>query len=744
MRRRRAFLPVALALLGSISGTRVTAQAPAGSDRPVVGLVLSGGGARGFAHLGVLKVLHEMNVPVDVIAGTSMGAVVGGVYATGLSYPQLEELVLREDWSRIFEDDPARSALPMRRKRLDRQQPMGPEFGIGLDGLRFPPALIGDSNLTNALQAYTYRAARLDHFDELAIPFRAVAADLSDGSMVVLDSGNLGDAMRASMAVPGAFTPLTIGGRQLVDGGLVMNLPVEIARSMGADVLIVSDVSTTLEEAPDPKSAIGIARRLMVVVTSRSTAEQIALLGENDIYIRGDLSGIASSDFATLDTAMSVGRAAAQAPSVAAKLAALAVSEAEFEAITRERAASLSRSAVLRPIAVEIDTTKTRLAPRVIAEVLGVEPGEALSPTLLREDLKRVVGYGGFEGADFRVRGTPEGDVLEVHPVDKSWGPTFLRPALSLADQQRGTGGWSLRGYIEWTRLAARGGEAWAEFELGTRHGVRIWSQLPLDAAERLFVVGYGSLGRREVFPEVEGLPISLDLTDREAFAGIGVRLGWWGDLIVGGTIAHNKLVAPPDIPDLQDEIWDERSVEVRLDVDILDRVAFPSSGARLQVDYSRAGSALGGTVAFEQLGIEALGAASTGPLSATVGILASTGLGTEVPYYRSQPLGGIERLAGVSRDAVSGPYAALAKVTLAYRLGADASDAGGGLRVGVSGEAGQAQRESTGWSWLPDNLLWGGSLWIGGDTPIGPMKVALAAIDGRSPGWVVQVGAPR
>jgi NTE family protein len=733
---------VALSLLGGASRTDAAAQAVNGSDRPVVGLVLSGGGARGFAHLGVLKVLHEMNIPVDVIAGTSMGAVVGGVYATGLSYPDLEALVLSEDWSRLFEDDPARRQLPMRRKRLDRQQPMGLELGLGLDGFRFPSGLVGDSKLTNALQAYTYRASRLETFDDLPIPFRAVAANIDDGSMVVLDRGNLGDAMRASMAVPGAFSPQMIDGARLVDGGLVMNLPIGIARSMGADVVIVSDVSTTLEEAPDPESAIAIARRLVVLITTASNEAELTSLTDDDVYIRGDLSGIGSADFTALDTAMAVGQTAAQG--VQAQLATLAVSAADFAAITNRRASALAAAATLQPVAVEVDTTNTRLAPRVIEATLGIEPGDTLSPMGLRDDLTRVVGYGGFESAEFRVRGTPEGDVLEVHPKDKSWGPTFLRPALSLTDQQRGTGGWSLRGYIEWTRIAARGGAAWAEVELGTRHGVRLWSQLPIDAAERFFVVGHGSLGRREVAPEVAGLPISLDLTDRQAFAGVGARLGWWGDLVVGGAVAHNKLAAPPDVPDLQDEVWDERSVDIRLDIDVLDRVAFPSSGGRLQVDYSRADSTLGGTVAFEQLRIEALGVASTGPLSATFGILASTGLGTEVPFYRSEPLGGIERLAGISRDAVSGPYAALGKATVSYRIGADASDAGGGLRIGASAEAGQAQRESTGWSWPPDDLIWGGSLWIGASTPVGPLKVAVAAVEGRSPGWVVQVGAPR
>jgi NTE family protein len=708
----------------------------------VVGLVLSGGGARGFAHLGVLKVLHELRVPVDLITGTSMGSVVGGVFATGLTYPQLEALVQAEDWGRIFQNDPSRRELPMRRKRLSRQMPLGPELGVGLDGLRFPPALVGGSKLTNALQAYTFRASGLRSFDELPIPYRAVAADLEDGSMVVLDGGNLADAMRASMAVPAAFSPWEIDGRLLVDGGIVRNLPVDVARAMGAEVIIAVDVSTPLAEAPDPESAIDIARRLTTIITAGNTAEQVALLDTSDVYVKPDLADVGSADFGKLEEAMAAGEAAAR--SVAPALRALSVSDEEFRATQQAREDALPSGATLRVAEVVVDTSRTRLAPGVIQSVLEVEPGDTLTPQALRDHLTRVVGYGGFEEAEFRVDRTDAGDRIEVRPTDKTWGPPFLRPALSLTDQQRGTGAWSLRAYLEWTRLSAGGGEAWSEVEVGTRHGIRVWSHLPLEDGERLFLTGFASLGRREVVPEVAGVPFSLDLTDREALMGLGVRLAWFGDLIAGMRIAHNTLEAPPDLPDLEDEVWNERALDVRLDIDVLDRVVFPSSGWKLRVDYSRADSVLGGNVNFEQLRLEAEGVASVGPVTGSVYVLTSSGLGTVVPFYRAETLGGIGRLTGLERDAVWGGYAALARASIGYRFGADAGDPGDGLRLGFSAEAGEAQAEPTGWSWPPDDLRWGGSIWLGIGTPLGPVTVAFADVEGRAAGWVFQIGVPR
>lgn len=202
--------------------------------RPRIGLVLAGGGAKGSAHIGVLKVLEELRVPIDAIAGTSMGALVGGGYASGLSATEMEQAVTSVDWNQLFDDDPPRAEWPMRRK----EQSLRPTFGFAVgrrDGqFRLPKGAISGQEVLLYLSELTKGAEGVAHFDQLSIPFRAVATDLESGEMVVIDQGPLPLAMRASMAVPGVFAPLETDDRIYVDGGLVRNLPIDIAREMAS------------------------------------------------------------------------------------------------------------------------------------------------------------------------------------------------------------------------------------------------------------------------------------------------------------------------------------------------------------------------------------------------------------------------------------------------------------------------------------------------------------------------------
>src|SRR5687768_4033652 len=206
--------------------------------RPRIGLVLSGGGARGAAHVGVLKVLDEMRIPIDAIAGTSMGAVVGGMYASGMPVPDIEKLLSSVNWEDAFRDRPPREELGFRRKQDDREFLVRYALGLTDKGFVLPRGLVQGQKLEQVLRTASLPVASVQDFDSLPIPFRAVATDLETGEAAILDSGDLVTAMRASMSAPGVFAPAERDGRMLVDGGLVENLPVEIARSMNVDVLI--------------------------------------------------------------------------------------------------------------------------------------------------------------------------------------------------------------------------------------------------------------------------------------------------------------------------------------------------------------------------------------------------------------------------------------------------------------------------------------------------------------------------
>ena len=739
---RHIVLLASTLILLSLPGPAAGQEEPV---RPRVGLVLSGGGARGFAHLGLLKVLDELHVPVDFIAGTSMGAVVGGLYAQGMTYAELEAAFRAEAWGEMFRDDPPRQELPMRRKRDDREVRLDLEVGLGKDGVRLPPSLISGAKLSNALRAHTFRSRNVERFDDLPIPFRAVATSVNKGGMVVLERGSLSEAIRASMAVPGAFSPQEIDGETLVDGGLVRNIPIDAARAMGAEILIVCDVSTSLAEAPDGDDVISLANRLVTIVTWGSSREQIATLTAQDVSLRPDLTEISSADFSTLDAAMAAGEAVARAAT--AQLSALAVPESEYRALVRDRSERLPEVTSFVPSEIRVDTSATELAPRAVLALLSIRAHEAVTLDDVRADMVRIMGYGGFQGAEFDVFDAgAQRDVLGIRPTDKSWGPWVVRAGVSLRDQQRGAGGWAMRTRVGLTRLSSRGGEAWGEIEMGTRHGLRAWGHHPFGYSEQWFGIAEASLGKREVFPtELAQLPIEADLTDRQFTLGAGARLGGWGDLVVGATTGRFDVELPIETDgDPPREEFLEESIFTRVEGDRLDRVDFPSSGHWLRLGYRQGGTVWGGTQAFKHAQLDAKTAGSWGHQTLAFDLVATTGLGTEVPLHRAPSMGGIERMTLVPRDDMWGGYGGMARVTWGYRLGAKAADAARkGLRFGLSLEGGQVWSQPGEAELSFDAVRWGGSVWAGAETLLGPVIVAWAVLEGRRPGWVIRIGSP-
>ncbi|MBZ0114949.1 MAG: patatin-like phospholipase family protein, partial [Thermoanaerobaculia bacterium] len=228
-----------------VSATEAS-QRPVGADRPRIGLALSGGGARGLAHVGVLQALESLNIPIDYIAGTSMGAVVGGMYALGMSPDEIEAELTAVNWTDMFRGSAARKDLSFRRKEDERKFLYGAEIGFTADGIRTPSGTIPSVSLDFFLDSLSLRYGPTGSFDDLSVPFRAVATDIRSGTVVILDHGELSTAIRASMAVPGVLAPVQIGPYSLVDGGVLDNLPVEVVKSMGADVVIAVDVASPL------------------------------------------------------------------------------------------------------------------------------------------------------------------------------------------------------------------------------------------------------------------------------------------------------------------------------------------------------------------------------------------------------------------------------------------------------------------------------------------------------------------
>ena len=258
------------------------------SRRPKIGVVFGGGGAKGAAHIGVLKVLEEQKIPVDYIAGTSMGAIVGALYASGLSAGELEKVITSIDWKDVFKGDPDRRDIDYRRKREDYQN-LRLTVGMRDGKVVLPKGLVKDQKVNVLFETLMLHTSEIEDFDKLPIPYRAVAADLETGEMVILKGGRLADAARASMSVPGAFPPIELNGRLLIDGGIVRNLPIDIVREMGAEIIICIDVDKPLTTRDELGGSFSILNQMIDIMMKKNVREQIKTLGPQDVYINPEL-----------------------------------------------------------------------------------------------------------------------------------------------------------------------------------------------------------------------------------------------------------------------------------------------------------------------------------------------------------------------------------------------------------------------------------------------------------------------
>ena len=294
-------------------------QAAPANSRPRIGLVLAGGGAKGGAHVGVLKVLEEMHVPIDCIAGTSMGALVGGGYASGIPAKDLETFVTTINWKKVVGSQGRRDLEPIEQKREGVTYSNNFEFGITPDGVVLPGGLVNTSNIEDLLRSYVATARLTYEFDKLPIPYRAVATDMVTGKMVVLDKGDLATAMRASMAIPGAFAPVLMEDKILNDGGLVRNIPIDVARDLCADHVIVVNL---VEPSIDPKrlrTATQLLSRTMDVMIEANETLQLQTIREGDIRIDVHMGDITTADFERVPDTVPLGELATREHAAAAR-----------------------------------------------------------------------------------------------------------------------------------------------------------------------------------------------------------------------------------------------------------------------------------------------------------------------------------------------------------------------------------------------------------------------------------------
>ncbi len=380
--------------------------------RPRVGLVLSGGGAKGFAHIGVLKVLEEAGIRVDYITGTSMGSIVGGLYAIGYDARSLERLVLEQNWSDLLNDEVSRRNLSMRDK--DEYDKYILSFALRGFSIELPRGLIRGQKLSAKLSRFTLPYHHINDFSKFPIPFQCIGTDIETGQACVMDRGFLPEALRASMSIPSVFIPIEIDKRLLVDGGVVRNFPVSDVKKMGADLVIGIDVGQPLYKKSELDSLARIMEQSVSFLGDFSTKQQRKLC---DILILPDIQGLGSSDFELAEIIIRRGETAAR--EMLPQIKRFAEYLEKFPPREERPVPVITTDYKLFITKIRIEGLR-RVSKDLVLSKLGIRQRSWISPDDLDESIRDVYGSQFFERVTYRVEPAEGGSLLVVSVMEKT------------------------------------------------------------------------------------------------------------------------------------------------------------------------------------------------------------------------------------------------------------------------------------------------------------------------------------
>lgn len=695
-------------------------------------LVLSGGGARGYAHLGVLQYLEQLHIPVDCIAGTSMGALIGGLYASGIPADALEQRLAATNLSDIAFDRSERAGLPQSQREDDFQYPIS--LAAGLDGgkLKLASGLVQGNSLLALLQNWTAQLPANIDFARLPIPFRAVATDLSEGSQVVLEQGSLPRAMRASMAVPGLFAPFRIGARTLVDGGLVSNLPVQTAREMGADVVIAVNIATPLQDAAQLQSPTAVAQQMVGILIQQNVKAQKALLGPGDVLIEPELGNMSFTDFARGKDGINAGWEAAQRQNE--RLVKLSLPPQQWQAWLEARAdTGIALAAGTRIDAIEIRSGK-HIPAEHVRDKLGVREGDVYDGQQLNRQLAELSTNGDFNVVNQELVTRADGrHVLVVDAEEKPWGPQYLLFGLGLSNNFNGRGGFNLQVGHRYPWIDSSGLEWRNDLVLGNKLA-SLQSELrqPLGGSG-VYLAPYVEISRRyvDLYPDgsdAKATPLNEYRID-SAVGGLdlGVPIARLGELRLGMSYQHVKYTPSYNVATSLGNLFpsvqsNQPVARLRLTVDQLDDALFPRKGYYLSAEANRGFG--GDERRFSDIEAKTLWAFSRGRDTVNVALEGANSLSSNSAGI-GFTLGGFQHLSAYAPDQFFGNYLLYGRLTYLRDLNEYSLP---GLRnpvLGSSLEAGNVwqRREAFGDGPYKKSI----SLFLGGTSPIGPLYFGVA-----------------
>lgn len=730
-----AFLALA-GILGSAASANAQVRAETEVSRPRIGLVLAGGGAKGGAHVGVLKVLEQMHVPVDCIAGTSMGALVGGGYASGIPAAELEKFVTQIDWKRVVGNQGRREFETIEQKRNGATYSNEFEFGITAEGVTTPGGLINTSNIEDLLRSYVANARLKADFDELPIPFRAVATDMVSGKMVVLDQGDLATAMRASMAIPGAFSPVVIGNQVLSDGGLVRNIPIDVARELCADVVIVVNL---VEPAPDPqklRSAGQLLSRTLDVMIEANETLQLQTLRPNDVRIDVPMGSIGTSDFERTPETIPLGEVAAQES--ADTLRKLALPEAQYLAWRRSTTASQEISARLSDVRFE---GLRNVNPEYLAQNSSVKAGDKVDTAAISREAQRMSALQDFDSVGYRLDGDRESPTLTWLPREKPWGPNYLNIDLGMYTSEEGDLTFVLYSRHVRTWLNSRGAQWRNEVQVGGETLLSTSLFQPLDVAQRFFVEPKALYLRsfEDLFSDNERVARYI-FSDLGGSLELGMNIGAFAQARIGYVYTRREVNVDIGSPIMPERDAVDAGIAVSAEYDSRDTAFNPTRGMAAAFEYVHSDEALGGERSWKRA---ELGLGLAVPFRSDVLWITLAGgsdLGSDLPPDRAFALGGPGSFPGLEIGELRVVDYWTISTSYLWKLQDISTIRNRALYLGARVAVGENTNvfEDEGLT-----SIYGGSIFLTGRTPVGPLTIGIGATSTGSRSLWLSVGRP-
>jgi NTE family protein len=712
------------------------------SPRPRVGLVLAGGGAKGGAHVGVLKVLEEMHVPVDCIAGTSMGALVGGGYASGIPAKGLEEFVTGIDWKAVVGGVGRRDLQPIEQKRAGVTYSNDIEMGLEGKRVLLPAGIVNTSNIEDVLRTYVARARAQTDFDKLPIPYRAVATDMISGGMVVLDHGDLATAMRASMAIPGAFAPVEIDDYLLSDGGMVRNIPVDVARGLCADVVIVVNLVEEEVKREKLRTALQLVSRSTDVMIVANENLQLETLTDRDIRIDVIMGDITTADFERVPDTIPLGEQAARR--MADRLAQLAVPAAQYQAWRTSVTAGQNVEARLADVKY---LGMERVNPEYLKTRADVHPGDTVDTARISAEAQRMSALQEFESVSYTLTGDPANPTLEWWPKEKSYGPNYLKFDLGLYGSEGGDLGFVVYGKHTRTWLNSLGAEWRNEVQLGYFNALATSFHQPLDTAQRFFTEPrvFWTRSWEDIFLYDQRVA-TYRFSDWGGLLDLGTNLSDNAQLRAGYLYTKRRAEVDTGSPVLPREERYDAGLAVTATYDSRDTPFNPTRGLAAALEYLYSDESLGADVDWQRI---ELGVGLALPVRSDVVWVTLAGgsdLDTQLPVDRNFALGGPGSFPGLELGefrvtdywTASGSYSWKIRDIMSIRQQA--------LYAGMRLTAGQTFGRIED-AILPDfdedDMIYGGSVYLAGRTQAGPLTIGLGVTSTDSWSLWIAVGRP-